>query len=145
MKPERTHAEEILQHLLSLGLEDKYSKAGIYSISIGSHLVYIGKARNMLVRISQHLAEIEKARPKSNKYKVLHEAHQKGLDINFDVLYYSTKKQKPAIDRDIGTQEAKLINQYQPVLNYQIPNTYNYTTYTVNREAKTITLKEILK
>jgi predicted GIY-YIG superfamily endonuclease len=61
---------EIYLNLLSLGLSEKYSKAGIYSISIDNKLVYIGKAKDMLVRIANHLKEIE-VNTKSNKYKVL--------------------------------------------------------------------------
>jgi excinuclease UvrABC nuclease subunit len=51
--------EEIYNELLSFGIGDKYSKPGVYSISIGERLVYVGKARDMLVRIANHIKEIE--------------------------------------------------------------------------------------
>jgi excinuclease UvrABC nuclease subunit len=68
---ERT--EEIYNQLIEMGLYDKYGKPGIYSISIEGKLVYIGKAKDMLVRIANHLREIEENRT-SNKYRVLRQA-----------------------------------------------------------------------
>ena len=62
--------EEIYNDLLASGLQEKYGKAGVYSISIGERLVYIGKAKDMLVRIANHINEIENNQ-KSNKYIVL--------------------------------------------------------------------------
>ena len=35
-----------------IGLRNKYEYAGIYSISLGDELVYIGKSYNMLKRIA---------------------------------------------------------------------------------------------
>jgi predicted GIY-YIG superfamily endonuclease len=45
----------------------------VYSISIEDKLVYIGKAKDMLIRIANHLREIEENQ-KSNKYRVLRQA-----------------------------------------------------------------------
>ena len=70
---EGTKEYEIYENLLSLGLSEKYSHAGIYSISIGEKLVYIGKAKDMLVRIANHIKEMEVNRT-SNKYRVLRQA-----------------------------------------------------------------------
>ncbi len=40
------------------GYADKYDHAGIYSISLGNTLVYIGKSVNMLERIAAHYVGI---------------------------------------------------------------------------------------
>ena len=52
--------QEIMKALAAEGLAEKYEHAGIYSISINSTLVYIGKSVNMLERVAQHLFEIYK-------------------------------------------------------------------------------------
>lgn len=46
------YAENMYQWLKRNGYADKYDHAGIYSISIGDQLVYIGKSRNMLRRLA---------------------------------------------------------------------------------------------
>lgn len=56
---ERPLHEVIYDSLVDMGLKEKYGRPGIYSISIGETLVYIGKSRDMLVRISNHLEEME--------------------------------------------------------------------------------------
>lgn len=71
----------------------------------------------MLERLGNHLAAIQ-TNKKTNKYKVLREATANGLVVRFDVLYYSSKKMKEAIEKDIGKQEAILIRKYMPPLNY---------------------------
>jgi hypothetical protein len=52
---EKKQHEIIYESLVDMGLKDKYGHPGIYSISIEDKLVYIGKSRDMLVRISNHL------------------------------------------------------------------------------------------
>lgn len=122
----------------------KYSHSGIYSISIGDQLVYIGKSRNMLCRLAQHIFYTNNlAYTKSHKYRIYALAKLLGYDVRFDVLYYSSTI-GCEIDEDIGKKEAELINKYQPCLNYQIPNINDYQHYTVNRKAKSITLMQIL-
>jgi hypothetical protein len=64
--------------------------------------------------------------------------------VSFDVLYRSTGNNEATVLCQIGHQEAVWINQERPVLNYQIPGLDDYTHYTVNKKAKTITLEEIL-
>lgn len=134
---------EIYNQLLSSGLGEKYSRAGIYSISIGERLVYIGKAKDMLVRIANHINEME-SNQKSNKYKVLRQARQQGHQINFDVVYYSPCLLEEDILEDIGNKEGEYIRQLRPCLNYQIPKAANYRQFTVNRQAKYIQLHEII-
>lgn len=122
----------------------KYSHAGIYSISIGNQLVYIGKSRDMLCRLAQHIFYSNNlAYTKSHKYQIFALAKLLGYDVRFDVIYYSTTTGYDT-DEDIGKKEAELINKYQPCLNYQIPNINDYQHYTVNRKAKSITLMQIL-
>ena len=66
----------------------------------------------MLWRIASHITEIESGSIKLNKYKVLHEAKQKGLNVSFDVLYYSPKVDKDEIKNDIGYIEGVLIRKH---------------------------------
>lgn len=135
--------EEIEKWLLNQGLGDKYNHPGLYCIKIQDKLVYIGKSLNMLERIANHLAHIEFPQ-KTHKYQILAEARQRGYDVQFDVMYYSQKKNLKDIELDIGNEEGRLIRKYRPALNYQIPKEGDYTKYTVNRMAKYITLERIL-
>lgn len=139
---EGSREEEIYKELLEKGLEQKYGKPGIYSISIDGNLVYIGKAKDMLVRIANHIKEME-LNQVSNKYRVLRQAQTAGRKINFDVLYYSLLEED--IEKDIGDKEGELIRQYLPPLNYQIPKTEDFRKYSVNKKAKYISLQEILE
>lgn len=126
------------------GLAIKYKHAGIYSISIEGHLVYIGKSTNMLVRIAFHLQHIQLNTEPSHKYDILREARERGLPITFNVLYLAKETAKEAQEEELGKKEAELIHQYNPVLNVQIPNLDNYKKYKINNLAKTITLDEII-
>lgn len=121
----------------------KYYRAGIYSISIGNKIVYIGKSKNMLFRIAEHICGIQNQNSKKpHKYKILALAKFFGYPVNFDVLYYAKSQD---VDDEIGFKEAELINEIQPVLNYQIPNLINYHHFSVNKAANTISLQEIIK
>lgn len=137
--------EEIKQNLVDMGLEEKYNKAGIYSISIGNEIVYIGKSKNMLSRIASHILEIEYDRPQANKYKVLHEALNSGYRIKFDVLQYADGTITGTIEDDLGELESFYIRTTLPVLNYQIPRADNWHRYTVNKLASTIKLEDIVE
>ena len=132
---ERT--ESILKWLEQQGLQHKYHRPGIYSISIAGRLVYIGKSLDMLTRVAQHMAEIEFPQ-KQHKYQILAKAREQGYSIDFDVMCYGETED------DIGRAEARLIRKYRPLLNYQIPKEDNYHSFTVNRRAKWVTLEEIL-
>lgn len=133
--------EEIYNQLIEMGLQNKYGKPGVYSISIEDKLVYIGKAKDMLIRIANHLREIE-TNSKSNKYRVLRQAQTAGHKISFDVMYYSLLLEDQ-IEQDIGNKEGELIRQYLPPLNYQIPKKEDFRKYEVNKSAKYITLSQI--
>lgn len=124
-----------LQWLKEQGLEGKYEKPGIYCIYIEDKLVYIGQSKNMLVRLANHLVEIE-TNQKTHKYIIIREAWQKGLNVRFDVMEYCDKE-------CLGDKEATYIQRLMPPLNYQIPKIGEPGYYT-NRNANTITLQEIL-
>lgn len=125
---------------------DKYKKPGIYCITINSMIVYIGKSSDMLYRIAQHILEIEDgANSKSHKYRVLHEAYNRAdCKVGFDVMYVSDALSQGEMFRDIGNKEAVAINELRPPLNYQIPVIGDYKHFTVNRQAKYVTLNQIL-
>lgn len=142
MRKESTQA--IYDNLVKNGLSAKYGKPGIYSISIEDKLVYIGKSRKMLWRLAEHIDCINHY-TKSNKYKILRDAKQKGYHIKFDVLYVSPEKIQPAINEDIGYIEGVLIRKYKPALNYQIPKEDDWRKFDINKSAQIITLDEILE
>ena len=139
----KSYAENMYQFLKKKGYDKKYEHAGIYSISIGNQLVYIGKSTNMLIRVAQHYVAIKQ--PKEHKYRVLAEAQKRGLPINFGVLYYAQRKTLPAIKKEIGAKEGEYIRAHRPPLNYQIPKQEDWTKFDVNPKAHTITLDELLE
>lgn len=123
----------------------KYNHAGIYCIKVDGQIIYIGKSVNMAHRVLQHMKEIRsKTQVKDHKYKILHELRAAGKTIEFDVLYYSSRKMDEAIRKDIGYKEGVLIRRYKPALNYQIPKVSDWRSYTVNQTARTITTEELL-
>lgn len=123
---------------------DKYDTAGIYAVYIEDKLVYIGKSRNMLCRLAQHIFYTQNLRwTKSHKYKVFNLAQVMGYNLRFDVLYYSSTLGEES-DDEIGYKEGEYIRQYLPPLNYQIPCADDYHHFTINRTAKTISLLDIL-
>lgn len=139
-----THIEIYEDLLQDSSIVNKYLSPGIYAIYIDDLLVYIGKSRNMLERISNHIEKIQQDNNTTNKYRVLHEARQTGHKIRFDVLFYCQKQHQDSIDAEIGKMEGELIRHYQPPLNYQIPAVGNYHSFTTNKSAKTITLSQLL-
>ncbi len=123
----------------------KYNHPGIYSVSIGDRLVYIGKSRDMLCRLAQHIFYTNNLQQtKTHKYRIFALARLMGYEVRFDVMYIATGKKENEIDKEIGEKEAELINRYLPPLNYQIPKMLNYKSFSVNKKANSITLMEIL-
>lgn len=127
----------------------KYSTSGIYGIfailgnedSQGSQrkLLYIGKSKNMLKRIAAHFTHINYPYCKESeehKYQILRLLHKCGFQIQFDVLEYTNISL-------LDQKEGEYIRKYEPPLNYQIPKPEG--GWTVNRKAKTITVKEIIQ
>lgn len=122
-------------------LKDKYEKynhPGIYSICLNGKLAYIGKSRNMAIRIANHIQEIENNQ-KSNKYIQLRRAKEAGCTIGFDVLEVLELD-----DELISKEEAKLIRQFYPPLNMQVPLIDNPRFFEYNKRAKTIKFEEIV-
>lgn len=124
----------------------KYNHPGIYSISIAGRVVYIGKSRNMLIRLAQHIYYT--TYPNYNtahKYKIINLAKFMGYEVSFNVISHCPYiPSTTGIDEWLGQEEGELIREYLPPLNYQIPKEDNYHSFTVNRHAKDITLMEIL-
>ena len=113
------YAENMYNWLKQRGLAAKYEFAGIYCIKVNEKIVYIGKSGNMLRRIAQHYAGIQRQTEK--KYAVLAEARRRGHNINFDVLYYAKSTRYADKLAEIGEKEGEFIRKYQPILNTQIP------------------------
>ena len=85
-----TYEDNAYNWMKRKGLAEKYEHAGIYCIKIDDKIVYIGKSANMLRRIAQHYAGIQKGTEK--KYRIISEAERKGHPISFDVLYYAKSR-----------------------------------------------------
>lgn len=132
------------QNIINCGYGEKYDHAGVYSISIENKLVYIGKAKNMLNRVVDHILEIGNPNVREYKYEILREAKQKKHKIEFSVLYDAAETSPSEIEREICEKEGELIREHLPPLNYKIPKEENYHQFTINQQAKTITLQEIL-
>ena len=124
------------------GLADKYEHAGIYCIKIDETVVYIGKSYNMLKRVAQHYAAIQK--PTEKKYRILAEAHRKRHAINFDVLYYAKAQDYTSIMAEIGEKEGEFIRKYNPILNTQIPKAENWETWDTKEVDAKSALESIL-
>lgn len=126
-----------MEKIIAAGKKEKYDHYGIYCIKVDGQIVYVGKSRNMLKRIAQHMYEIEYNK-KKNMYLVLRElksTHQ----ISFDVLTETTEED----DNEMGHAEAYAIRHHQPCLNVQYPHLDDFMKYDYCKRAKTITAKEI--
>ena len=134
-----TYEENAYNWLKRKGLAAKYEHAGIYCIKIDEKIVYIGKSGNMLRRIAQHYAGIQKDTEK--KYRIMSEARRKGHNITFDVLYYANSRRYAEKLAEIGEKEGEYIRRYRPILNAQIPKDSDWTKWDLNE----INAKEILQ
>lgn len=122
--------------IVAAGAKDKYDHYGIYCITVDKKIVYVGKSRNMLKRIAQHMYEIE-YNNKKNMYKVLKQlksTHQ----IGFDVLTVTDED-----DKQLGRAEAYAIHHHNPCLNIQHPHLDDYMKYDYDKRAKNISAKEV--
>ena len=133
------YVDNVCEMLRRNGYAQKYECAGIYCIKIDGQIVYIGKSRNMLIRVAQHYVGIQCGEEK--KYRILSEIQRKGHAIEFDVLYYASCAAQRKIDEEIGQKEGELIRSYLPILNTQIPKEENWRTYEINQ----VDAREILK
>lgn len=117
---------------------DKYQSPGIYSISVNNHLVYIGKSKNMVNRIANHMYHIDHKDTqdsKAKKYRFLR-AIKEEYPISFDVVEYGEEGD------DIGNKEALWINKLEPILNLQIPKLDNYHSCVYSKRARDLGYKE---
>lgn len=135
------YAENMYNWLKQRGLAAKYEFAGIYCIKVDDKIVYIGKSGNMLRRIAQHYAGIQRQTEK--KYAVLAEARRRGHNINFDVLYYAQSTRYADKLAEIGQKEGEFIRKYQPILNTQIPKEEDWKHFEV-REIDAESIIELL-
>lgn len=110
-----SYEDNAYQWLKRKGLAAKYEFAGIYCIKIDNQIVYIGKSGNMLRRIAQHYAGIQKGTEK--KYRIIAEARRKGHNITFDVLYYAQSSRYVDKLAEIGEKEGEYIRKHRPPLN----------------------------
>lgn len=94
----------------------------------------------MLKRITEHILEIKREKPMGHKYEIFKQAMNEDVKITFDVIYRAVSSDTDELEKEIGEKEGFFIRQYLPVLNYQIPKEENYKSFTVNKEANTITL-----
>mgnify|MGYP004489747851 len=114
----------------------------MYSILLDDKVVYIGKSHNILYRMAQHYAGMQ--RLSNHKYRVLSEARRYGHRIRFSVLYTAAAGNPKAITAEIGQKEGEYIRRYLPPLNYQIPKEENWREFNTNPRAMTITLDDLL-
>jgi hypothetical protein len=117
MKPE---TYERMKQLIPADKHSKYNAPGIYCIYATrngqKYLLYIGKSKNMLRRLCEHLLEMEKTTWRSyrgeieQKYYLLNDFIDEYYQINFDVMCYC--------DEEFLTEEEdELIAGYNPPLN----------------------------
>ena len=125
-----TYEDNAYNWMKRKGLAEKYEHTGIYCIKIDNKIVYIGKSGNMLRRIAQHYAGIEKGTEK--KYRIISEAERKGHPISFDVLYYAKSRRYADKLAEIGEKEGEYIRLHKPILNTQIPREENWETWNVS-------------
>lgn len=136
------YVDNIYHWLQREGYSPRFEHPGIYRITIGEAIVYIGKSKNMLYRLAEHFVGMKI--PKEHKYRILAEAKLRGYRVNFDVLRYAHSALPAEIEEEIGQAEGELIRQYRPPLNTQIPKESDWRKYDYNADAATITLEEIL-
>lgn len=138
----RSYAENLYWKYKREGLGPKYEHAGIYSISIEGQIVYIGKSKNMLMRIAEHT--VATRLQTEHKYEIFNEALRHGLNVKFDVLYYAQAGQPKALEEELGRKEGEYIRLYRPVLNTQIPKADNWRKFNINKNAASVSLADIL-
>ena len=135
----RKYVDNVCAMLRRKGLSEKYECAGIYCIKLNEQIVYIGKSRNMLLRIAEHYVGIRQESEK--KYRILAELQRKGHTVCFDVLYYAQKTKKAEIEEEIGEKEGVFIRKHRPPLNTQIPKANDWHKFDTNH----VDAKELLQ
>ena len=136
------YVENVCAMFRRSGRSPKYEHPGIYFIKLNNQIVYIGKSQNMLERIAAHYVGVKTG--SERKYRLLAEAQRKGYPIQFDVLYYAKDTRWTDIIEEIGREEGKLIRQYRPILNTQIPKEENWRQWEVNPVDAREVLRQLL-
>ena len=136
------YVDNIYHWLQRQGYAPRFEHPGIYRITIGDRIVYIGKSKNMLYRLAEHFVGMKI--PKEHKYRILAEAKRRGYRVNFDKIYDARSTLPSEVEEEIGQAEGEFIRRYRPPLNTQIPKESDWRKYDYNSSAATITLDEIL-
>lgn len=130
------HSQEELKILDALSqYKEKYNHAGIYCICVNNKVIYVGKSKNMLDRIEQHIHQMMLQFPKESKYIVLQGLRERGYSITFEVLEYADAA-------DLKEREAFWINYYMPTLNTQIPR---HKDFKKQKRIKLEKIEDVLK
>lgn len=106
--------EEIMKKIPA----EKYYGSGIYCIKANDKIVYIGQSKDMIVRVANHVWEIEYGDKKETKYRILAEMREE-YNISFDVMCYCDEDKLTLV-------EDGLIRGYLPMLNTVIPGREAY-------------------
>ena len=117
---------------------------GVYTLKALDKIVYVGKSKNLKDRLLQHMFHIEYYNDwdipseKVKKYELLAEIKDKHIEIVPSVIFTAYNDAYCSTDSQIGRMEAYYIRKYQPYLNTQIPELFNYFKYTYNNYVDTI-------
>ena len=133
--PRKHYSENMYNYLKRCGFAEKYEHPGIYCIKLGDEIVYIGKSKNMLERVSQHYVGIKTC--SECKYRVMSAVQNLGYTITFDVMYYASSVGQENIENEIGSMEGEYIRKYRPKLNTQIPKAddwHRFDTVRINEK-----------
>ena len=116
--------------------------SGIYAIVACDVVVYIGKSRNLLARIMEHLYmishpdDIDLSKNGNMKYKILNKVYNvkdsNGLRKANIVPLLIQESKKYCDDYDLSMLEALYIRKYLPYFNIQIPNADGTIDYCQN-------------
>ena len=90
--------------------EAKWKHSGIYAMVVEGKVIYVGKSKDMSVRLYQHMFQPTKAK----KYEIINQFIAAGHSVGFVVVEYCAESA-------LKDHEAYWINYYLPPLNYQIP------------------------
>lgn len=94
--------------------------------------------------MAEHFAAILQAeKEKNDKYAVLAEAKQRGMNIRFVILYRAQASSQKEIQEEIGEQEGVFIRKYMPPLNTEIPHEDDWHRF--DKRACDFSLGSVLK
>lgn len=94
----------------SLLFRAKWKHSGIYAMVVDNKVIYVGKSKDMSVRIMQHIWHPDDTK----KYWIIDELIAAGYRIEFVPVEYCEVAA-------LTERESYWINYYLPPLNYQIP------------------------